>query len=358
LDNAIIIGGGYSALIAQILLSNQASTQVICPNQFHKTMEKQFISSIRRRSALEINKLLGIKQFSYGTLGIQFKNAKLHDRLGLGGNSSIWGGFFDIHNVAPTLIETLQSRGIYYEKLSFAKTGSISNRHTIGQLQDQQGKTIDALKLIGRNTINEYVTTFQPLPEQGITVYGTSHHFQLSASKVILAISPIQLLDLLYRSRHLQDGDVVTLTEFDHALSLSWTVDPYQFDTNDTIIRYKISRAMAHALGIQQNINSNEPSKKWLLPYIDQTFGKHKATLNLAVQDAQLIEIPGSNPIPRNFGSSIHYCDMHINGQSINDFLLKISPDLQGIGMAFVKQLAAGPISNDILIDAASKLSP
>lgn len=320
-------------------------------------MEKQFISSMHRRKTLEINKLFGTKQFSYGTLGIHFKNVKLHDRLGLGGNSNIWGGFFDAHNVTPALFETLQERGMYYEKLSFAKTGSISNRHTIGQLQDPQGKTIDALKLIGSNTINEYISTFQPKSAHGITVRGISHHFQLSASKVILAIGPIQLLDLLYRSEYLQEGDLITLTEFDHALSLSWKTNPYEFDTSDTIIRYKASRAVAHALGIQENINSTEPSKKWLLPYVDQTFGKHKTTLSLVVQDAQLIEIPGSNPKPRNFGSSIHYCDLHINGQNINEYLLKISPDLIGIGMAFVKQLTSGPISNDILIDAASKLS-
>lgn len=357
MDNTIIVGGGYSALIAQILLSNRTSTQMISPTHIHKMRERHLISNMHRRSSLEINKLLGTKLFSYGTLGVHLKNAKLHDRLGLGGNSNIWGGFFDAHNIAPNLIEMLQDRGIYFEKLSFAKTGSISNCHTIGQLQDKQGKTIDALSLIGSNVIDEYVTTFQPKPEQGITVHGISQDFQLSANKVILALSPIQLLDLLYRSGYLQDGDTITLAEFDHALTLSWKTDPYEFDTNDTIIRYKTSRAIAHALGIQKNISPNEPSKKWLLPYVDQTFGRNKTILSLIIQNAQLLEIQGSSITPRSFGSSIHYCDMHINGQSINDFLLKISPDLRGIGMAFVKQAAAGPISNDILIDAASKLS-
>jgi hypothetical protein len=48
---------------------------------------------------------------------------------------------------------------------------------------------------------------------------------------------------------------------------------------------------------------------------------------------------------------------MRINGQNINDFLSNISTNLTGIGMAFVRQLAPGPISNDILVDAANKLS-
>jgi hypothetical protein len=100
-----------------------------------------------------------------------------------------------------------------------------------------------------------------------------------------------------------------------------------------------------------------EPPKKMLQPYIDQYFGHHEHTLKLFIEDGKLIEIPNQSKTSYSFGGSIHYCNMHINGQDINDFLVNISSNLTGIGMAFVKQSIPGPISNDILIDAVNKLS-
>ena len=114
---------------------------------------------------------------------------------------------------------------------------------------------------------------------------------------------------------------------------------------------------MAHALGIQKNLITLEPSKRLLQPYIDQYFGRHQNTLKLIIQDGKLLEVMAPSESQSSFGGSIHYCNMRINGQNINDFLSNISTNLTGIGMAFVKQLAPGPISNDILMDAANKLS-
>jgi hypothetical protein len=177
------------------------------------------------------------------------------------------------------------------------------------------------------------------------------------SQKTVLAIGPIQLIDLLYRSGYINNDDQITLSEYEHSLTLCWKKDPYEFHTSDTIIRYKVSRAIAHALGIQKNLHSMEPSKKWLQPYIDQRFGQHENILKLIAQDGKLVEIQTPLETRPSFGGSIHYCNMHINGKNINDFLLNISSNLIGIGMAFVKQIAPGPISSDILIDAANKLS-
>ena len=329
---------------------------MISPSHFQTLLQSQVSHPILRRECLEINKAMGEKARSYGSLAVQVNQAQLHDRLILGGNSKIWGGFFDTQNVPLALMNKLEHRGIRYEALSFAKTGSISNVSSIGQLQEMNGKTIDAGKLLGGSVLDQYVTTIQIQPNSHIEIQSTSPGFQLESQRVILAISPIQLIDLLYRSAYIRDGDLITLSEYEHTLSPVWAKDPYQFDTVNTVIRYKPSRAVAHFLGIQKNPSSMEPSNKWLKPFIDQQFGQHQNTLELVIQGGVLREVKTFENHPSKFGSSIHYCNLHINHQNINDFLHTISPNLIGVGMAFVKQSTAGPISNDILLDAANKL--
>ena len=75
---------------------------------------------ILRRDSLEINKPLGSKAHSYGSLEISLATAKLHDRLILGGNSKIWGGFFNSQQVDSALLNLLSKAGVHLEMLSFA----------------------------------------------------------------------------------------------------------------------------------------------------------------------------------------------------------------------------------------------
>jgi hypothetical protein len=46
---------------------------------------------------------------------------------------------------------------------------------------------------------------------------------------------------------------------------------------------------------------------------------------------------------------------MFINGINLNTYLKEISPNILGLGMAFVRQECPGPISNDIIKDALRK---
>jgi hypothetical protein len=357
LDKVAIIGGGFSGFIAQLLLGDRVSTQIISPSNLDAALGTGSTMSFHRRDSLEINKPLGSTAHSFGSLQVQLSRAKLHDRLIPGGNSKIWGGFFDSQQVTPALLKMIGDAGIHLETLSFSKTGSISNHHSIGQLQSAQGEIIDVSKLLGSKVLNEYVTIIKPQGSDGIHIQSASPSFKLTSYKAVLAVGPIQLIDLLYRSGYVHNGDQIDLSEYEHSLSLNWKTNPYEFDTSDTIIRYKISRAIAHALGIQKNINSIEPPKGLLQPYMDQYFGHNQNTLKLIIQDGKLLEVMAPSESQSSFGGSIHYCNMRINGQNINDFLSNISTNLTGIGMAFVKQLAPGPISNDILMDAANKLS-
>jgi hypothetical protein len=52
---------------------------------------------------------------------------------------------------------------------------------------------------------------------------------------------------------------------------------------------------------------------------------------------------------PRKFGQSIHYCNLRINGQSINEYISKYVKKIHFFGMAALQQKEPGPISNDII---------
>jgi len=60
-----------------------------------------------------------------------------------------------------------------------------------------------------------------------------------------------------------------------------------------------------------------------------------------SVHDMYLGEAP-------EFGKSIHYCNLKINGVSLLDFGHKIHPHLHFVGMASVIQKEPGPISGQI----------
>jgi hypothetical protein len=47
---------------------------------------------------------------------------------------------------------------------------------------------------------------------------------------------------------------------------------------------------------------------------------------------------------------------MQINDIKVNDYLANINPRILGVGMSFIEQRNPGPISNDIISDALSKL--
>ena len=104
-------------------------------------LKNQIPFSYRRRE-LEINKIFSSKQKSIGSNIYDLKNSVLHDRNKIGGNSEIWGGFFDTKDIQN--LWRLQYEGIRMVPLSLEKTGSQSNIRTLVQLQDDNNKIINA----------------------------------------------------------------------------------------------------------------------------------------------------------------------------------------------------------------------
>ena len=355
--STIIIGGGFSALIARIFLGHANCRVISCQNPEYLS-KKNF----HRRRILEVNKFFLPKAISIGKLKVRFNKTRLHDRLGHGGNSAIWGGVVDCANFSNIILNKLSKNGIVFKYLSFTSTGTISNSQTLMQMQNKSNLIFNASDIL-RNGDNYYVDSFYLKGKKiGLNLFSLSkgskkNVVQIYTDRLVICTGIVQTIDLLYRSGFIPDKTTIQLSEYITKSRVKLTVSPSRFnkEVNSVIIRYDFVRAAGHFFGIQE--------RKWIsnifryFPfYIDQIFYDKIIKRKLKINDGTLSDSLSRRNNNHIFGKSIHYCDLKINRKNINTFLHNLSPNIQGLGMAFIAQKKAGPISNDIIIDAKEKL--
>ncbi|QDD07087.1 hypothetical protein FIT66_04505 [Candidatus Methylopumilus planktonicus] len=345
----IIAGGGFSASIAKIIIKKQVD--VITPLKISRKPRKIF----NKNSRFEINKFFGKKSSSYSVLRFNFYQGRLHDRLVLGGNSNIWGGFVDLSRIPTSIIQLFNKRGIFLKKLSFAETGSISNKQEIFQLQDGHEKILDASKFLGPHKNYFLESFFVKNNKIGLNLISKKRIKTIYTKKLILCVGTTQIIDLLYRSSFLEEGSVISLSEFSYTVKPLITFSPCKFEKNSVVIRYILPRAILHYLGIQKFFQF---LKKFIFLgiFLEQRFSFKKNIHTSILRDGILSDsLLEKRSYKIKFGRSIHYCNLKINGVTINDFIKQINPNVIGLGMAFIEQKSPGPISNDIIEDAIIK---
>ena len=342
MNKNIIIGAAFSAAITKILIEN--NTTVIGSKSHLVTKD------FSRRKSIECNKILSKKAFSYGSLKFDLKNGVFQDRVILGGNSNIWGGKLNLKNIPLNLIKKLKQKNIHFQKLSYEKTGTISNNKNIVQLQSTRGKILKSqdlpIKIQDGHLINFFIKKnkiFLLIKLQKLK--------KIEAKNLFLCVGDIQLLDLLYRSGFLKENDIIEFSEFQSNFRLRSIFS--SFKKNITTVRFHFCRALGHYLGVQYFSKLLKLLK--IIPLcLDQNFYKKKFNYKLKISNGFVVEKDSNKQF--FFGKSSHYCFMRINGVEINKYLSKIHPNIIGIGMSFVKQKEPGPISNDIILDINKKI--
>ena len=124
--NIAIVGGGISAVIAKIFI-DEPVVVLSCSSPMQPG------NALSRNKNLEINKLFSTRSYSLSALKFNLLSGSLHDRLSLGGNSKIWGGFIDITGIPAAFLDRLTNIGISFKTLTFSGTGSISNNSSFGK---------------------------------------------------------------------------------------------------------------------------------------------------------------------------------------------------------------------------------
>jgi len=343
----IIIGAGFSAAITKLYLGKFSR---IFSLQNDLIIKK---SNLIRRKEIECNKLFAKKSYSYGTLNYILKNSILHDRLTLSGNSSVWGGKIDLTDINHKDQFFFKKNNFFFKKLSYDETGTISNNKNIYQIQNYQNKILQITDLpikINNGYLLSFIIKKKKIFLRIKDNYDNKFRV-IKADKLFLCVGSIQLLDLLYRSKYINHRDKIEFTESKHEFKLKYVYS--KFEKKGTTVRYHISRAIGHYLGIQF-YSFILKIFKFIPICIDQIFYYKKQKLKLKIHNKSVIEILSDKKNNR-FGNSIHYCNLKINNIKINKFLSRISSNIVGIGMSFIDQKKPGPISNEIILDAKMK---
>lgn len=338
LPKRYFIGAGLSAFFTQLMFWREGDI-CIYPNINSSPYRV-------RRSFLETNKAFSYKSKSYGSCEYIIDKKTLHDRNTLGGNSEIWGGFFDISEVQNP--EKLLNAGVKLVPLSYKATGSVSNVKNIVQLQEPNGRILNAANYLKPGEF-KYLDKIYLQPTQ-ISLKWTDGFNSWDSTvdlttKIFICVGVVQTIDLLIRSNIIKEGDKLTLDEFEY--SLNYGKNKIKLCKKKcTIISYSPSRAFAHLLGVQKNILSIGQE----LFTINQFFYPKKHTLELEYYFHNKSNSPyiKSNRMPHNFGRSIHYCNLKINGERLTEMMKRFNPNLYFVGMASVSQSKPGPISSDI----------
>ncbi len=342
------MGAGFSASMLKILTGDRTK---IIGSFNHNNLEAQ---KYLRRKNLECNKLMSKKTYSYGSLQYDLRNAKFHDRLSLGGNSNIWGGKINIKKIPKKILKLFNKNNIKFEKLSFKNTGTISNNKNIYQIQTMDSKILK-IENIPINIKNGHIISFfNKKKKLYVNIKFSKKKIKtIFLNKLFLCIGSVQLLDLLYRSNYIKDGDTIEFSEFSH--KFKWKSIFSFYDKKATVVRYHFCRALGHYFGIQFFAKYLK-ALRFIPICIDQNFYNKKNNYKLLIKNGKVIDAKNQNTNNLFFGSSIHYCNMRINKIDINKYLSKINPNILGIGMSFINQKNPGPISNDILIDTLNKI--
>jgi hypothetical protein len=349
-DEIIIIGGGFSACIARIFIKSHV--KVISPSRIVSEPGLKF----RENSRFKINKFFGKKAFSYTALKFGFKHGRLHDRLILGGNSNIWGGFINVSRISIRIINCLNEKGILLKKLSLHETGSISNNKNIYQLQDSDSKILDTSRFIGSHE-NFFLDNFFITENKiGLNLVSNLERKTIFAKKIIFCIGVTQIIDLLYRSKFLKENSIISLSEFSYTLRLKLTFSPFKFQKDSIVIRFHAFRAIMHFFGIQKFFGFFKTISNLPLYYDQKFYSKKKLHKSILKKGMLIDSFSKKIPPEKTFGRSVHYCNLKINQIDINNYLKQINPNIIGLGMAFVSQKTPGPISNDIVEDAVIKI--
>jgi hypothetical protein len=272
---------------------------------------------------------------------------RLVDRIGLGGNSTLWGAAINL-DINTKYFNRLKG----FETKSMNVVPGIKSNKNLGIMVDKDSKLFSTTNFFSdhKNIINGYVINFKINDSLfHINYFDGSSYRKIVSKKIYLCLSVPQTIALLVGSKIVQDKTIFTLSE--HVMNYRGH-DSTTYPDKDCVVSYKGFLAFARALGLR-TVYSNIFN---LGPYVvDQIFTNsvHKMSFQYDSEKALIESMDPSS----FFGKSIHYFGMKINEVDFNSYLNAISPNLMAFGHSTISGVAPGPIANDILIDVINKLN-
>lgn len=346
--NTIIVGAGFAAMIAHLMLKDSAVVFSAPSN----------IQAQYRNRGFQFNKFFGVWADSCTKLINKLSCTHLHDRVVHGGNGTIWGGFVNTRTMSLSKYPVLQESDILLMPLSYCKTGSVSSDPEIRQFQFSSGVLLNPARVFDV-ILERFLERFEVLDSGALRLHWaysegpSNQRLEVEECReLVLAVGVVQLIDLLYRSNFLKEHDFLELSEFEYELKLVFKAN--QFVKEVCSIRIGILRGLCHYLGVQYYPRCLAFIDRFIPIAFEQRFSRSKIIQKFKIENGTLVEVaPCGSP---SFGKSIHYCNLKINGIEANKFLKNMSSRIIGLGMAFIDQKVPGPIANDIFEDVIKKV--
>jgi hypothetical protein len=348
----LIIGGGFSAFSAELALKDKKFSILSHPPKL------DHLPNTVNSKCSEFNKICSTKLKSFCAFSQFPKNFKLHDRNGLGGNSSIWGGFIVVDRLDSNITKSLIERGIQLAKVNGSPNYS-SNNNFVRQLVDVTGKVLDCKEHIKPDYYghflsfkiikNGYKVAYFDIQKQKILF--------LFAQKIVLCVGVVQLLNFLVRNV-LSGNEKISLSEHEHTLIKSFHFKKPKITKDDFLMTFRFSAAIFHFLGLRFRSKLLDSYLNRIPIFVHQIFKTNikKYIFRLYNTKGKLFAIDPLNSKVKEFGSSIHYHNLTIDNVHVDKYLNKYFPGLICVGMASIKKCKPGPISNSIILDAFKKL--
>jgi hypothetical protein len=348
--DSLVVGSGFSAYCADAFLKqlDTGRHKVISPKDHLLTSQNKY------HHHFTFNRLLAPKAKSVGSSSWKVPGVRLVDRVTLGGNMNIWGGYIDLDLVDFRYLDVLS--GMTPIKVTSDLHGIDSNRN-LGVLTNDDGTIFNGGTALNSNLINEYVTRMELLGDKTIKLFSRYYdqHSTYQASVIFLCLGVVQLLELLSRSNLLRSGDRIKIHEHSYQLAYGTQIQESILSDCDTYIRYKFPIAVGRRLG-SRRLDYGMLNRG---PYVvSQLFQKTLQSVELVYQqDEKCFSTVSESKVPRNFGSSIHYFGVEINSLDINTFFQERGLNVFSFGHGSISPGRGGPISNYIINDIGKHFS-
>lgn len=341
IDDVIIVGAGFSAYCVASILGEDCNIKVISPSL------SKFPENFKRVKALEFNRILSNKYQSFSNLSWNLGKNRLVDRLGLGGNSTIWGAALNLDLEVKNF-----KRLSGFEIVSMNTIAGIRSNKNLGVMIDSDKKlySVNNYFLNNKCHINGFAINCKI--DGGVihlSYFDGLRYKNTKSKKLFLCLSVPQTLGFLTSSNLIPNDSLIKLSEHKMDYKLHGMQN---YPDRDCVVSYKGCLALARAMGLR----TTNSSFLDLGPYcIDQIFtdSLQEMSFKLDVKSSKIESLDSSS----SFGKSIHYFGMKINGVDLNSYLNLISPNLMAFGHSSVAPFLPGPIANDILIDVIEKLA-
>lgn len=339
----LIIGSGFSSHITQqLLLKKNLKSFLISPKRINKIPNEY-----KYNKFFTLNKIFGDRSISI-TKNIYriTKNIHIHDRIVYGGNSSIWGGVINLDQLSSSEILFLKKIGINFEKLTFNTTYSRSNKLNVYQMRNNKNDIYNSKDYLNID-INGFVTKIYIMKDYISVKYfdlDFNLYKKIDAKKIYIAVSVIQLIELLKNSDLIHNNTPICLYEHKHNFKLDFNKNFEKKETDDFVIKYSSVGVLKHFFGYQKKLPNFLKVFNNIPIFINQTYHDQINKINGKISNNE-INFIGSE----KFGDSIHYNNLELNNLRINKFLDNISNKLCCVSMPSSHQKKPGPISNDIV---------